>query len=50
MGVGDEVPGGIEQMGAQVALLNSGDLAAGDLDAYGAIVIGTRGLRRAPRP
>ena len=42
MGVGDEVPGGIEQMGAQVALLNSGDLAAGDLDAYGAIVIGTR--------
>ncbi len=42
MGVGDEVPGGIEQMGAQVALLNSDDLATGDLDAYGAIVIGTR--------
>ncbi len=42
MGVGDEVPAGIEQMGAQVTLLDSGDLAAGDLDAYGAIVIGTR--------
>ncbi len=42
MGVGDEVPGGIEQMGAQVTLLDSKDLATGDLDAYGAIVVGTR--------
>lgn len=42
MGVGDEVPSGIEQMGADVALLGAEDLAAGNLDAYGAIVIGTR--------
>lgn len=42
MGVGDEVPSGIEQMGAQVALLDSEELAAGDLDAYDTIVIGTR--------
>ena len=42
MGVGDEVPGGIEQMGAEVTLLNTDDLATGELGAYGAIVVGTR--------
>ncbi len=42
MGVGDEVPSGIQQMGAEVALLNSDDLANGDLSGYGAIVVGTR--------
>lgn len=42
MGVGDDVPGGIEQMGARVTLLEGKDLAAGDLDAYDAVVIGTR--------
>lgn len=42
MGVGDEVPSGIEQMGAQVTLLDSDDLATGDLDGYGTIVVGTR--------
>ena len=42
MGVGDEVPSGIEQLGAQVTLLDSNDLATGSLDAYGTIVVGTR--------
>ncbi len=42
MGVGDDVPEGIAQMGADVTLLNADDLASGDLGAYGTIVIGTR--------
>ncbi|MFQ5737761.1 MAG: PIG-L family deacetylase [Acidobacteriota bacterium] len=42
MGVGDEVPAGIEQLGAAVHLLSAGDLASGDLDRYDDIVIGTR--------
>lgn len=42
MGVGDEVPSGIEQMGATVTLLGTEDLAAGDLSSYGTIVVGTR--------
>ena len=42
MGVGDEVPSGIEQLGAEVTLLGTDDLATGSLDAYGAIVVGTR--------
>ncbi len=42
MGVGDEVPSGIEQMGADVTLLGTEDLATGSLDEYSTIVIGTR--------
>ena len=42
MGVGDEAPSGIEQLGAQVTLLGAEDLATGSLDAYDTIVIGTR--------
>ncbi len=42
MGVGDDVPSGIEQMGGTVTLLSTSDLATGDLGAYGAIVVGTR--------
>ena len=42
MGVGDEVPSGIEQLGADVTLLGTEDLATGSLDAYSTIVIGTR--------
>jgi LmbE family N-acetylglucosaminyl deacetylase len=42
MGVGDDVPGGIAQLGAQVTLLGSQDLATGDLGHYDAIVTGTR--------
>jgi LmbE family N-acetylglucosaminyl deacetylase len=42
MGVGDEVPAGLEQLGASVYLLNTSDLSAGRLDKYDAIMIGTR--------
>ena len=42
MGVGDEVPAAIEALGASVHLLDDADLTGGDLDAYDAIVIGTR--------
>ena len=42
MGVGDEVPAGIEQLGADVQLLDADDLASADLAPYDAIVIGTR--------
>jgi LmbE family N-acetylglucosaminyl deacetylase len=42
MGIGDEVPAGIAQLGASVTLLGEQDLAAGDLRRYDAIVTGTR--------
>ncbi len=42
MGVGDEVPSGIEQLGAEVTLLGTEDLATGDLGGFGTIVVGTR--------
>lgn len=42
MGVGDEVPEGIRQLGASVQLLNSEDLSKASLDKFDAIVIGTR--------
>ncbi len=42
MGVGDEVPAGIEQLGAAVTLLSAEDLASGELGDYDAIVVGTR--------
>ena len=42
MGVGDEVPSGIRQLGASVTLLQENDLASGTLSDYDAIVIGTR--------
>ena len=42
MGVGDEVPAAIEALGASVRLLGEAELTGGDLDAFDAIVIGTR--------
>ena len=42
MGVGDEVPAGIAQLGVQVTMLNEQDLATGDLGRFNAIVTGTR--------
>ncbi|HSM60868.1 MAG TPA: NEW3 domain-containing protein, partial [Longimicrobiales bacterium] len=42
MGVGDEVPAALEQLGARVTLLDTGDLASADLSAYDAVVAGTR--------
>lgn len=42
MGVGDEVPTAIEALGASVTLLDEAALTGGDLDAFDAIVVGTR--------
>ena len=42
MGIGDEVPAGIAQLGADVQLLAERDLASGDLSRFHAIVTGTR--------
>ena len=42
MGVGDEVPAAIDQLGAEVSLLSAEDLETGDLSSYDVIVVGTR--------
>jgi LmbE family N-acetylglucosaminyl deacetylase len=42
MGVGDQVPIGLQQLGAQVTLLTERDLAASDLSQYDTIMTGTR--------
>lgn len=42
MGIGDQVPIGLQQLGATVTLLNEHDLATADLSAYDAIMTGTR--------
>jgi hypothetical protein len=44
MGVGDQVPAAIEQLGARVTLLDADALAFGDLAALDAIVTGVREL------
>jgi LmbE family N-acetylglucosaminyl deacetylase len=42
MGVGDEVPKALEQMGVRVTMLGENDLANGRLDRFDAIIIGIR--------
>ena len=42
MGVGDDVPAGIAQLGAQVRLLEAHDLATSDLSQFDAVMTGTR--------
>ena len=42
MGVGDEVPASLAQLGVRVVMLGSSDLASADLDQYDAIVVGIR--------
>ena len=42
MGVGDDVPSGLAQLGADVQLLGAQDLAASDLERFDTIVTGTR--------
>lgn len=42
MGVGDEVPAGIAQLGAKVTMLGAQELASGDLSRFDAIMTGTR--------
>lgn len=46
MGVGDQVPQAIEQLGVELRLLTAGDLAAGDLSQYDVIVTGVRAYER----
>jgi hypothetical protein len=42
MGIGDDVPAGITQLGARVQLLTESDLANADLHQFDAIMVGTR--------
>jgi hypothetical protein len=46
MGVGDQVPLAIEQLGARATLLDADALAFGDLSKYDAIVTGVRAYER----
>ena len=46
MGVGDQVPQAIEQLGAALHLIGPDELAAGDLSAYDVIVTGVRAYER----
>jgi LmbE family N-acetylglucosaminyl deacetylase len=46
MGVGDQVPSAIEQLGAKVQMLTPEDVAWGDLSRFTAIVTGVRAYER----
>jgi LmbE family N-acetylglucosaminyl deacetylase len=46
MGVGDEMPAAIEQLGAEVHLIEEEELASGDLSRYNVIVTGVRAYER----
>jgi len=46
MGVGDQVPGALQQLGARVTLIDADELAWGDLSKYHAIVTGVRAYER----
>ncbi len=46
MGVGDEVPPALEQLGVSVNLLDADDLAWGDLAQYSTIITGVRAYER----
>ena len=46
MGVGDEVPQALEQLGVQVHFIESDELAWGDLSKYSVIVTGVRAYER----
>ncbi len=46
MGVGDQVPQAIEQLGVPVQLIGPDELAAGDLSTYHVIVTGVRAYER----
>jgi hypothetical protein len=48
MGVGDEMPAAIQQLGAEVHQLDGGELASGDLRRYNVIVTGVRAYERRP--
>jgi LmbE family N-acetylglucosaminyl deacetylase len=46
MGVGDQVPTALQQLGAHVTMIESDELAWGDLSKYDAIVTGVRAYER----
>jgi hypothetical protein len=46
MGVGDEIPQALEQLGARVQLLSGDDLGWGDLSKYSVIMTGVRAYER----
>ena len=46
MGVGDQVPAAIEQLGARVTLIDADTLAFGDLSKFNVIVTGVRAYER----
>jgi LmbE family N-acetylglucosaminyl deacetylase len=46
MGVGDQVPPALQQLGARVSFIDSDELAWGDLSKYDAIVTGVRAYER----
>jgi hypothetical protein len=46
MGVGDQVPPAIEQLGMKVEMISADDLAWGDLSRFDAIVTGVRAYER----
>ena len=48
MGVGDQVPAAIEQLGAELHLITPAELASADLSRYHAIVTGVRAYERRP--
>lgn len=48
MGAGDEVPQALRQLGCQVTLLSSNDLASGKLGQFDAIVTGVRAFNTRP--
>jgi LmbE family N-acetylglucosaminyl deacetylase len=48
VGVGDQVPQAIEQLGARLEAIDARQLAAGDLSPYDAIVTGVRAYERRP--
>lgn len=48
MGVGDEMPAAIQQLGAEVHLIDARELASGNLSQYDVIVTGVRAYERRP--
>jgi hypothetical protein len=48
MGVGDQVPQALAQIGAKVEMISPEQLASGDLSQYSAIVTGVRAYERRP--
>lgn len=42
MGVGDEIPKALEQIGVKVTMLGANDLASGNLDQFDAVIVGIR--------